>query len=188
VFVVLALICVDAGRLGEAQSIGVFAAATLGFIPFNFPRARVFMGDVGSGVIGLLVVIAIGWQIAAVPALWVAGLIACSAFVVDSTATLLSRMFSGRRWYNAHREHLYQWLVRCGFSHAKVTGFYMLWNLLIVVPALLCLRDSVAAGSQNAIEAGSILAGVYALALLTWVAGKRYCLGSSMAALRKRVP
>lgn len=188
VFIVLALICLDAGRSGEAQSIGLFAAATLGFIPFNFPRARVFMGDVGSGVIGLLVVIAVGWQIAAVPAAWVAGLIASSAFVVDSTATLLSRMFSGRRWYSAHREHLYQWLVRSGFSHVKVTGFYMLWNLLIVVPALIGLRHSAGPGSGNQgdVESSSILASVYVMAVLVWVVGKRFCLNKSMIALRTR--
>ncbi len=188
VFLVLALICLDANRIAEAQRIGICAAATLGFIPFNFPRARVFMGDVGSGVLGLLVAVVIGWQIAAVPTAWVAGLIACSAFVVDSTATLLSRMLSGRRWYSAHREHLYQWLVRSGFSHFQVTSFYMLWNLLIVVPALIGLRglDGSALVMPGFVDKGSILAGVYALALLTWVVGKRYCLSKSIAALRAR--
>ena len=64
---------------------------------------------------------------------WTSGLIACSAFVTDATCTLLSRMLRGRRWYSAHREHLYQWLVRCGYSHARVVALYMGWNLVIVV-------------------------------------------------------
>ncbi|MGB0135489.1 MAG: hypothetical protein WBP53_16775, partial [Dokdonella sp.] len=73
VFLVLAWICAQAGRSDEARTIALFAAATLGFVPFNFPRARIFMGDVGSGVLGLLVAVAIGWQIAAAPEFWMAG-------------------------------------------------------------------------------------------------------------------
>jgi UDP-N-acetylmuramyl pentapeptide phosphotransferase/UDP-N-acetylglucosamine-1-phosphate transferase len=185
VFTVLALTCADAGRIGEAQTIGLFAAATLGFIPFNFPRPRVFMGDVGSGVLGLLIAIAIGLQIAAVPSALAGALIASSAFLVDSTATLLSRMFSGRRWYSAHREHLYQWLVRSGMSHTRVTGLYMLWNLVIVVPILVWLRAPAGEGSSGSTShGGSALALVYALAILVWVLGKRHCLSRAYLASR----
>jgi len=179
VFLVLAWICSQAGRGYEAGVIGLFAAATLGFLPFNFPHARVFMGDVGSGVLGLLVAVAIGWQIAAVPAFWTAGLIAASAFVVDSTCTLLSRLFSGRRWYSAHREHLYQWLVRSGFSHADVAGLYMGWNLLVVLPALYW-SGALDKPSASLVPPGSTsqaLLAVYVLAVPVWVFGKRYCLG-----------
>ena len=183
VFIALAIICAHAGRDFEAQVIGLFAAATLGFLPFNFPRARVFMGDVGSGVLGLLVAVAIGWQIAAVPGVFECGLIAASAFMVDSTATLLSRMFSGRRWYSAHREHLYQWLVRSGFTHSQVTTLYIGWNLVVVTPALfwLCRAEGSADGAVA-------LAMVYTLAILTWLAGKRYCLNKSHRTLRSRAP
>lgn len=179
VFLVLGWICAQAGHSDDALAIGVFAAATLGFLPFNFPRARIFMGDVGSGVLGLLVAVAIGWQIAAAPSHWMAGMIAASAFVVDSTCTLLSRMFSGRRWYSAHREHLYQWLARSGFSHVGVAGLYMGWNLLVVLPAL---AWSGALGKHSGDPVGSgqgdaALVAVYTLALLAWVLGKRYCLG-----------
>jgi UDP-N-acetylmuramyl pentapeptide phosphotransferase/UDP-N-acetylglucosamine-1-phosphate transferase len=186
VFTVLALICADAGRIGEAQAIGLFAVATLGFIPFNFPRPRVFMGDVGSGVLGLLVAVAIGWLIAAVPSALASALIACSAFLVDSTATLLSRMFSGRRWYSAHREHLYQWLVRSGMSHTRVTGLYMLWNLTVVVPALIWIRWSAGTGPSDVTSHGATLALVYGLAILVWALGKRHCLTRAYLALRKR--
>ncbi|MEP6882482.1 MAG: glycosyltransferase family 4 protein [Dokdonella sp.] len=183
VFVALASVCVAAERLAEAQLLGLFAAATLGFLPFNFPQARVFMGDVGSGVLGLLVAVAVGVQIAAVPEALACGLIACSAFVVDSSATLLSRMLSGRRWYSAHREHLYQWLVRSGFSHLQVTGLYMLWNLLVVAPALFWLcRSNANQKSDSAIAVAS----VYTAALLIWVFGKRFCLNRKMSALRTR--
>ena len=179
VFVALSVVCSRSGHAVEAQHMGLFAAATLGFLPFNFPRARVFMGDVGSGSLGLLVAASIGWQMAAMPNLVYAGLIACSGFVVDASATLLSRMLGGRRWYSAHREHLYQWLVRSGMSHAKVVALYMTWNLLIVTPALLLAAieadDLPTTGALAA--AGAVQAGlVYALALLVWVFGKQYCL------------
>lgn len=183
VFSALAWICFAADHFAEAQMLGLFAVATLGFVPFNFPSARVFMGDVGSGVMGLLVAVAIGVQIAEVPAALACGLIACSAFVVDSSATLLSRMLSGRRWYSAHREHLYQWLVRSGFTHVQVTSLYMSWNLLVVAPTLFWLcRSKANLQSESAVAA----AVVYSAALLLWVCGKRYCLNKKVALLRMR--
>ena len=184
VFAALALICLTNGRIAEAQVIGLFAVATVGFLPFNFPQPRVFMGDVGSGVLGLLIAVAIGWLIDALPAGLEYGLIASSAFVVDSTATLLSRMLSGRRWYSAHREHLYQWLVRSGFSHVRVTLLYIGWNLLVVTPALFWVAAS---AHQRGAAARTALVIVYALAVTLWVAGKRYCLNVNRRALRAQI-
>lgn len=110
------------------------AAACLGFLPFNFPRARVFMGDVGSGALGMLIA-AVLWLAAWREPRWIAvGLLLGSSFFIDATATLLSRYWRGRRWYSAHREHLYQWLVRGGRSHARVVGYYMAWNGLLIAP------------------------------------------------------
>lgn len=118
------------------------AGACLGFLPFNFPRARIFLGDVGSGGIGfacgalLLLAVSIG-------ALhWLGALLLASVVFLDAGLTLLGRMARGRRWYNAHREHLYQWLVRRGRSHARVTSLYLLWNLLVVLPVLVLMRST----------------------------------------------
>ena len=97
----------------------VFAAAAAGFLPFNFPRARIFMGDVGSGVLGLLIAVAVLWQMSAPGHRAASGVVLCSAFVTDASCTLVSRIVRGRRWYSAHREHLYQWLVRSGFSPCR---------------------------------------------------------------------
>jgi hypothetical protein len=102
------------------------------------------------------------------------GLIACSAFVTDATCTLLSRMLCGRRWYSAHREHLYQWLVRCGFSHAHVVAFYMGWNLCVVVPVLYMVNRS--PGPVYQMSGFVWMLAAYALALMIWVGGKRWCL------------
>jgi UDP-N-acetylmuramyl pentapeptide phosphotransferase/UDP-N-acetylglucosamine-1-phosphate transferase len=147
------------------------ASATLGFLPFNFPRARVFMGDVGSGVLGLLIGIGVLWQMTVRETAVFSGLIVCSAFVTDTTCTLLSRMSSGRRWYSAHREHLYQWMTRTGMSHARVVAWYMGWNLLVAAPVLYL------ANREDAPGFGLFWAiAIYALAAIVWFIGKRWCL------------
>jgi len=181
VFVVAAAAFLAAGR--GAAGIGALACmgATAGFLPFNFPRARIFMGDVGSGVLGLLVGIAVLGLLATPRIAPATGAIACSAFVADATCTLLSRMLRGRRWYSAHREHLYQWLVRSGFSHARVVALYTGWNVLIALPVILWINrppDS-AAGipSRDGIGAAAVL---YVAAVLAWWLGKRWCLHAAM--------
>lgn len=171
VFAVASTAFVHACGVRDAIAATVCLAATLGFLPFNFPHARIFMGDVGSGVLGLLVGILTIMLLVSPGIAGATGVIACSAFVIDATCTLLSRMLRGRRWYSAHREHLYQWLVRTGFSHARVVALYMGWNLLIVVPTLLWInRPNV--GSGGWLEAAAI----YALGIATWWFGKRWCL------------
>jgi UDP-N-acetylmuramyl pentapeptide phosphotransferase/UDP-N-acetylglucosamine-1-phosphate transferase len=176
VFVALALLLARAGE-PHAGQVAVFAAATAGFVPFNFPRARIFMGDVGSGVVGLLVAVAVIWQMSAPGIALASGLILCSAFVTDATCTLLSRMVRGRRWYHAHREHLYQWLARSGFSHVGVVALYMAWNLVIVVPVVAWINRSALPGEFAQDPSGiAAAAGVYALATAVWLAAKRTCL------------
>lgn len=154
-----------------------FAAAAAGFLPFNFPRARIFMGDVGSGVLGLLVAVALLWQLATPAIASASGLLLCSAFVTDATCTLLSRMLHGRRWYSAHREHLYQWLVRCGWSHARVVALYGGWNLLVVLPLVTWMNHSppLAHDWRPSAGAGALVL-AYGLAVAAWWGGKRWCL------------
>lgn len=134
VFAMIAL----AGALGLPHGLGfvpaALAAACLAFLPFNFPFARIFLGDVGSGALGFLIVALLACAALAEPRWLAVGLLLASSFAIDATATLLQRIWRGRRWYSAHREHLYQWLVRSGCSHARVVGYYMAWNLLLVAP------------------------------------------------------
>lgn len=115
---------------------GLLVASTLGFLPFNFPRARIFLGDAGSGAMGyavacLLLRAVVAGGLPATLALWIA-----SAFLLDAGLTLLSRIGRGRRWWMAHREHLYQWLVRSGRSHVGVTLLYALWTLCAAASAI----------------------------------------------------
>ncbi len=125
----------------DAALIGlILAASILGFLPWNWPRARVFMGDSGSYAIGAgqaaLITIA-WWQEQISLALL---LLVPSVFLVDSTATLILRVLRSGQWYTAHREHAYQRLLRAGYSHTAVLLIVSLINLLLVLPAVLLSR------------------------------------------------
>jgi Fuc2NAc and GlcNAc transferase len=152
-----------------AMAAGCVAFASLGFWFYNRAPARIFMGDVGSGSLGLLIfaLVAMLWRTDHA-LLWPA-LILCSSFVADASLTLLSRLLGGRRWYTAHREHLYQWLVRRGQTHARSAGFYMAWNLLVAAPAAFL-------ASVRSAMAMSVCIAVYTVAAATWIVSKRRCL------------
>ena len=114
----------------------LLAGAALGFLPHNFPRARMFMGDVGSAPLGFLlaalalwIVVEYGWQFA-VPLF-----LLHANFVLDTGITLARRVLRGERWHEAHREHFYQRLVRAGKSHTFVAGLEM--GLQAIVLALM---------------------------------------------------
>ena len=106
-------------------------AAALGFLPLNAPRARLFMGDCGSHALGFAVAVLLldaqrspgegpdDAGSAAFPLL-----AACAPFVVDVLGTLVQRARDGERLASAHRRHLYQRLVQCGYSHARVSAGY----------------------------------------------------------------
>ncbi|MEX2553223.1 MAG: glycosyl transferase [Actinomycetota bacterium] len=100
----------------------VIAGAALGFAPFNFPRALMFLGDVGSYFIGawmaILVVIGIraGLVLEAV-------LAPVALYLADTFLAIVRRVRRGERWHEAHRDHVYQRLVALGWSHTRTTGF-----------------------------------------------------------------
>lgn len=105
------------------------ALACLGFLPFNFPRARIFLGDVGSGAIGYMVA-----GVACLTALrtetnWLLLLLPLLAFFGDAGLTLTKRIATGQRWTQPHTQHLYQRLARKFGSHTLVTVAYGLFTL-----------------------------------------------------------
>lgn len=168
IFAMLAVLDATGLPHGLGAAPAVMAAACLGFLPFNFPRARIFLGDVGSGALGLLVA-AVLWLALLRDLRWAGtGLLLGSTFFIDATATLLSRFWRGRRWYSAHREHLYQWLVRSGRTHAQVVSYYMAWNLLLVAPLALI------SAQKNSVWPGlGAAAAVYAAGILVWCRARR---------------
>jgi UDP-N-acetylmuramyl pentapeptide phosphotransferase/UDP-N-acetylglucosamine-1-phosphate transferase len=105
------------------------AAAAGGFLCFNFPGARIFMGDVGAGSLGLWAAAAILWgnQTGAAP-LW-SGLLIFSPFWVDATWTLGRRTVQGKKPWAAHRGHFYQRLVRLGWGHRRT----VLWEYVLML-------------------------------------------------------
>ena len=112
------------------------AAACLGFLPLNLPRARLFLGDVGSHALGYALAALV--LMAAAPAGHRAWLLALpvSAVVLDAGLTLLSRARRRQVVWRAHREHLYQRAVAHGWSHAGVCMLYAGWTLAATALAL----------------------------------------------------
>ncbi len=130
----LALLAWAAAQPALALAAASLSAAAAGFGYYNRPPARIFMGDVGSGSVGLLIFAfsAMLWR--QDPVLVWPALILSSAFVADASLTLFNRIWHGRRWHAAHREHLYQWLARRSGSHARVDAAYLAWNMLVAAP------------------------------------------------------
>jgi UDP-N-acetylmuramyl pentapeptide phosphotransferase/UDP-N-acetylglucosamine-1-phosphate transferase len=107
-------------------------ASTLGFLPFNFPRARIFLGDVGSGALGFALALMLGMSLDAMPlAAWPLALLPLSAFLLDASLTLFTRILRGERWWMPHVEHAYQRWARCVGRHPPVTAGYVIWTLLM---------------------------------------------------------
>ncbi len=110
-----------AGVDGPALVVFALAGAAAGFLVLNWPPAKIFMGDVGSGLLGYAFgVLALASERAgAIPLLvW---MILLGVFIVDATATVIHRFWKGEQWYQAHRSHAYQRAVQAGYSHRTVT-------------------------------------------------------------------
>ncbi len=117
----------------QALLVGV-AAASAGFLAWNWAPARIFMGDVGSAFLGyLLPVMALWISTDSAVGAWTF-IVLGSLFIGDASATLARRSLQGHRWSDAHRSHVYQRLSRRWSSHAKVTAAYTLANLVVVLP------------------------------------------------------
>ena len=112
----------------------LLAACVFGFLLWNFPKAKIFMGDACSGFLGLtlgiLALIALKENLA----LFCAWIICLGVFVVDATYTLVKRVLSGYKMYDAHRSHSYQILSRRWGSHTPVTLAIAAINLLWLFP------------------------------------------------------
>ena len=110
-----------AAWLGDAPGLAIFcasiSAAALAFLRFNFPPARVFMGDAGSIPLGFLAATLgiLGARRQVWP--WLFPLLVFSPFIVDASVTLARRALRGEKIWQAHRSHYYQRVVLLGASH-----------------------------------------------------------------------
>lgn len=148
------------GAPGLAVLCAVLASGAAGFLVWNWPPARIFMGDVGSGFLGyVFAVMALASEKAgAVPLLvWV---LLLGVFVLDTTVTLFLRMRRGETIWQAHRSHYFQRAVQAGLSHKTVTVWTGVLNgclgalaaLAVARPGL--LLPAVAAGAVLLSAAG----------------------------------
>lgn len=112
----------------------LLVAAAAGFLGWNFPRARIFMGDAGSGFIGLLLGLLLLHGGRLTPELFWGVLILLGCFVVDATVTLLNRLLRKERVHEAHCNHAYQHAARRYGSHVPVTLAFAAINLVWLLP------------------------------------------------------
>ena len=126
-----------AGDTALAVPAFLLAAVCAGFLPLNFPRPRVFMGDSGSVPLGFaiaaLITLGISRDLFGLPL----AMLVLAVFLVDSSLTLFSRAIRGERWYTAHRQHMYQRLIGQGWTHSRVLFLYQAVNIILIIPVVM---------------------------------------------------
>ncbi len=153
----LAVLFHQAGDPGLMLASLVVAGAAVGYLPWNWPPARCFMGDAGSVPLGWLLggLCLVGVVQGSVS--WPAALLVLAVFHVDAGLTLLRRVWRGERWYTAHRTHVYQKLMAQGWDHGQVLLAYAALNLFIVAPALVVVGLKPSWGWIGALSAVTML-------------------------------
>jgi Fuc2NAc and GlcNAc transferase len=160
-----ALVAANGPTAGWSDLAVATSGASVGFLLWNWPPARIFMGDIGSGFLGFwLTILAIGLHSSGLLPIWTS-LILGSAFVADASVTLLRRLLRGERWYEAHRSHAYQIMAARWRSHLKVVVALWILNVGVILPfALLSLAQpriaaAIACGLVAALAAACALIG-----------------------------
>lgn len=153
----------------ELPGLLLLAAAAAGFLALNWPPARIFMGDAGSGFLGYAFAVYLLFSANAdARFLWVWAIL-LAVFWVDATVTLVRRVAAGERWYAAHRTHAYQHAAARYGRHLPVTLAVIAIDLLVLLPlaAFAALRPQYAH-----LLAATVAAAVTALAV-AFRAGRR---------------
>lgn len=162
-------VCVAAIALYAARGLSpsailppaLLASATLGFLIWNFPPARIFMGDAGSGFLGIMLGVLALRSASLSPALLWSWIVLLGCFVVDATVTLIRRLGRRERVYQAHRSHAYQHATQRVGRHKPVTLAVGVINIVWLLPIALL----VAIGRID-----GLLGVVIAYAPLVWIA------------------
>jgi Fuc2NAc and GlcNAc transferase len=160
-----ALAAINGAPMGLVVAMFVFSASCLGFVPLNWPPARMFMGDVGSGFLGFtLAAFALATVVLGALSVWT-WILLSGTFLVDATVTLVRRLVRGEKVYQAHRSHAYQHLSRRWHSHGRVTGSFIAVNIGWLLPlAWLSVRSNDSAPLIVAI-------GIAPLVAVAWLSG-----------------
>ena len=128
------IFAVQSGDIDLALLSALLFAASAGFLVWNWPPAKLFMGDVGSGSVGFILgVLALASMHNGTLTAWT-WLILLGVFVVDSTVTLIVRFINKEKWHEGHASHAYQNAARRWGSHEKVVISILSVNLIWLAP------------------------------------------------------
>lgn len=162
----------------------LLGVAFMSFLPWNLIRGRMFLGDVGSYLLGgAISVVSIAAVFGGVPLITIVA--PMSIYLADTGSTLIRRILKGERWYEAHRSHVYQRLTDTGLSHVAVTSVTVGFTCLSAAFGLLSLLPTWWAGSASAV--GLVAAVCCYLRLPKWLASDqvRHLAGGGAALVSK---
>jgi UDP-N-acetylmuramyl pentapeptide phosphotransferase/UDP-N-acetylglucosamine-1-phosphate transferase len=173
--------CFAASHLGASQTLfisALLAGGCAGFLFYNWSPAKIFMGDVGSAFLGFvfgvtplvaLHELAQATNTSTVARIPVFAVLVVWPFVADGSITFCRRLFNHEPVWKPHRSHLYQRMVRSGWSHATVTLYYGGWAALCSGAALSYLLAGIASTLLWCVAG---LFGVVTLSLTVWLERK----------------
>lgn len=144
------------------------AGASAGFLFFNLPPARVFLGDAGSVPLGFTAAILSIWGVRDDVWHWLLPVLVFSPFLLDASWTLVDRVRRRERFWLAHREHLYQRLILAGWTHGRL--------LTVSVVVMLTVAGGTLLFSTFPRSSAGIAAGLACLCLATLYAAARWSL------------
>ena len=162
-------VCIGAALLASLQNSPqsawliplLLAACVTGFLFWNFPSAKIFMGDVGSSFLGLMVgglSIQVAWEIPQMFWVWT---ILLGVFIVDATLTLFHRLIKGEKVYEAHKSHVYQIAARHYRSHKMVSLVVGMINLFWLLPIGYLASEQWINGLAGVVLAYTPLVGIF---------------------------
>lgn len=163
------------GESGWAVANLVVAAAAMGFLVYNWPPAKIFMGDGGSAFLGAFYGMQslVGHLVTSVP--FPVLVLPFANFILDATFTLFRRALRGEKWYQAHRSHVYQRMTDLGMTHRKVTSI----ELLVVAGSCAAAAAFIPAGPAVRIAlVVSVAAGITCCGIWVWVKEQALKVGS----------
>jgi len=139
--------------INHSSAAVILAVSTFGFLLYNWSPAKIFMGDVGSGYLGIVIG---GLSLMAAKQqhelLWV-WIILLAVFVSDATITLIRRLLRKQKPHVAHRSHAYQHLAIRFNSHAKVLLIVLAINVVWLLPIAFLVADKQLAGTTGVVIA-----------------------------------
>ncbi|TNV18964.1 glycosyltransferase family 4 protein [Buttiauxella sp. B2] len=151
--VVIAFSVPNAMETSQVAILSLLGCAALGFIFWNFPKAKIFMGDAGSGFLGITIGLIVLHVSLLDSKLFLAEICLLGVFIVDATTTLLRRLIAGKKVYEAHASHTYQILARKYGSHKPVTIGAFIINVVWLFPIALLISSGKVTGVVGVIIA-----------------------------------